>query len=596
MVDPRIYRSGLAVVAVALIVFGFSLENQQGGLGTTLAPAAFNGNGAYSAMVSLAKAHPDRAPGSPDDDAIAQHVASVFRSYHAYAVSTNFATVQTAVGSRTIETVTAARTGLEPGTIVVLAHRDYADSPGEADLSGTTVLLELARVLAGETENRSLMLVSTSGSVGAAGASEVARSLAGSPVDAVIVLGDLASTHVTQPVISPWSTGGALAPPLLRNTLAGPVSSQGGLSAGGTGIGGQLAHLAFPLTVTEQGPFGALGIPSVLLSVSGSRAPVPGKPVSEARIGGLGRAVLEAVNSLDAGQPVPAVASYLLLDGKVVPAWAVRLLVLALILPVLIATVDALARTRRRGHSLLRWLLWVLAGAVPFLAALALIVLARLVGWLGAVPPGPVGDGGVPLHAGGIALLVLVAIVLVASFVALRPYCIRLAAAIGDRERERGPQSPAGDAAAVALLVVMCLTTLVIWVLSPFAAALVVPALHLWLWLAHSGVRSRRVVLAVFAVIGILPPVLVVYYYAHSLGLSPVDIVWNGVLLLASGQVGALAALYWSVLLGCTASALLIMLRSSRERHVEEPAVSVRGPASYAGPGSLGGTESALRR
>ena len=38
------------------------------------------------------------------------------------------------------------------------------------------------------------------------------------------------------------------------------------------------------------------------------------------------------------------------MSGKLVPLWAVRLLVLALILPVAATTLDAAARTRRRGH------------------------------------------------------------------------------------------------------------------------------------------------------------------------------------------------------------------------------------------------------
>jgi hypothetical protein len=41
----------------------------------------------------------------------------------------------------------------------------------------------------------------------------------------------------------------------------------------------------------------------------------------------------------------------------------------------------------------------------------------------------------------------------------------------------------------------------------------------------------------------------------------------------------------------------LIALRALRQpRSAPTPPVSVRGPVSYAGPGSLGGTESALRR
>ncbi len=169
----------------------------------------------------------------------------------------------TADGTRALETVTGTRTGLSGGSIVIVSHRDSLGSPSVADLSGTAVMLELARVLTGETQHRTLVLVSTSGSAGAAGAIQVASHLGG-PVDAVIALGDLAGTQVTHPIVVPWSDGPALASPLLRNTVGSAITCQAGVRPGANSLGGQLAHLAFPLTTSEQGPFGARGYPAVL--------------------------------------------------------------------------------------------------------------------------------------------------------------------------------------------------------------------------------------------------------------------------------------------------------------------------------------------
>ena len=42
MLDPRIYRTGMAAVILAVIVFAFSLESQPAGLTTNLAPDALN--------------------------------------------------------------------------------------------------------------------------------------------------------------------------------------------------------------------------------------------------------------------------------------------------------------------------------------------------------------------------------------------------------------------------------------------------------------------------------------------------------------------------------------------------------------------------
>jgi hypothetical protein len=68
------------------------------------------------------------------------------------------------------------------------------------------------------------------------------------------------------------------------------------------------------------------------------------------------------------------------------------------------------------------------------------------------------------------------------------------------------------------------------------------------------------------------------------------------VLLLAGGGAGVVTALEWSVVLGCTFSVVAIAVQAAREPRPEEAPVTIRGPVTYAGPGSLGGTESALRR
>ena len=57
---------------------------------------------------------------------------------------------------------------------------------------------------------------------------------------------------------------------------------------------------------------------------------------------------------------------------------------------------------------------------------------------------------------------------------------------------------------------------------------------------------------------GIAPPALVIAYYALVLGLGPVGLAWNGVLLIAGGHIGALAAVEWSIVLGCAVSLVLI--------------------------------------
>ncbi len=589
MLDPRIYRTGLMAVVVAVIVVAFSLDNQQGAVGTTLPPEAFNGQMAYADMVGLAKHFPDLRPGSSGDKLLAREVAIALRK-DGLAVSTSTARARTVDGTRTLETVTGTMPGQSAGgSIVVVAHRDAAGRPTPADLSGTALLLELAQVLAGETQERSVVLASTSGSAGAAGATQLARSL-GTPVDAVIALGDMTSAKAREPVVIPWSNGQLLAPTMLRNTVAGALGAQASLKPGDPGLIAQFSHLAFPLTVTEQGPFGTTGEPAVLLSMSSERQPAASQPASAGRLAALGRTVQQTINALGGAPAVPAPSAYLIWDSKVIPAWAIKVLVLALILPVLLTMVDGLARARRRGNPILRWLLWVLAAAVPFVLAVLLVIAAKVTGVLAAPPPGPLGANTMPLGGAGISVIALGAIVIVALLLFRRPLLTALTG--------RPLGTPANAGAGAAVLLVLCAVALAIWVRNPFAAALLLPALHLWMWVVDPDVRIGRPVVALMILAGLVPPVVVGLYYVQSLGLSPVQIVWNGVLLIAGGYIGLSVAVLWSVVLGCLVSVISIAARRPRlhRSRPEQTPVTVRGPVTYAGPGSLGGTESALRR
>jgi hypothetical protein len=607
MVDIRIYRALLALVAFAVIVFAFSLQSQPRAV-TTAPPSGQFFSGAYSTMKdTLASAYQDRAPGSEADRNLATFVEQQLSGHgsaaiHGFTVQTENYTAKTANGTQGLQNVVATSPGLGGGTIVVVSHRDATGSPATADLSGTAVLLGLASALSGETLNRSVMLVSTSGQIGAAGTTQLAGSLAGGAqhVDAVIVLGDLAGASARNPVVVPWSDTDKLAPPLLRNTLASFVTAETRIPVDTGGVGGQLTRLAFPFAVTEQAPFAASGIPAVLLSTDGDLPGLPSNRLApRSQIGNLGTAVLQTVNALDTGPAVAAPTAYLMLSGKIVPLWAIRLLVLALILPVVATTLDALARTRRRGHMTLRWVGWVLVGAVPFLIGLGVLLLSRAAGWLSATPPGAVlggsaGGRGIALSGADTAVLGLVVFLVVVTFVFARPLCLR--ALLHLSEADRRPESPAADAAAVALSVVMCLLALVMWAINPFAALLLVPALHLWLWLAQPSVRAHRLTVAMLLLVAIVPPILVAVYYLIAYDLSPINLLWS-VVLMTGGSMPITTAIVWSVALGCLTSAVVISVRAVRAAvAIAESPVTMRGPSSYAGPGSLGGTESALRR
>jgi hypothetical protein len=590
MLDPRIYRTGLFAVALAVIVFAFSLESQPSGLSTTLAPDAFNPQNAQTALSSLARSFPDRRAGSAGDAQLADSVAGSLRKL-GYSVNRHTFSAATSSGPKTLVNVTGTLAGQSNDAILIVSHRDALHSPGVADLSGTAVMLELARVLGGETAYHTLVLASVSGSTSSVGAAQLAHSLPG-PVDAVIVLGDLAAAHPQGPLIVPWSRGHTLASPGLRNTLAASLSAQAGLKQSPPGLGGQLMHLAFPMTLTEQAPFNDAGAPAVLLSLSGERAPSGAQATNPVMLGTLGRAVLQTVNALSSASDVPRPSGYLVYSGKLIPGWSIRLLALMLIAPVVITTVDGLARVRRRGHRVLDWVGWVLSWALAFVLGGLVVLGAHLVGALSGAPGGPVPAGVSAPHTAGIVTLVLALLVILAGLLLLAP---RLARLLGVA-LQRPPAEAPGPAAGIAVSMILSVVGVAMWLTNPFAAVLIVPALHVWMWLGCVQAPIPRGVKLAGVVLGAVPPALAVLYYALTLKLSLIGVVWNGVLMIAGGQIGPATALLWSLVLGCFAGMLVLAVRRPNREHEPRAAITVRGPAGYAGPGSLGGTQSALRR
>ena len=130
----------------------------------------------------------------------------------------------------------------------------------------------------------------------------------------------------------------------------------------------------------------------------------------------------------------------MLFDGKEIPPWAIRLFVLVLILPVLLAAVDGLARANRRGYSITRSALSVLAASVPFALAVLAVLGAKLTGLLAIAPPDPVGPGTVPIHGGDVALIIGLGCLIVGAFALgrwLLPY--------GKRAGEAGVQEAVFD-------------------------------------------------------------------------------------------------------------------------------------------------------
>jgi hypothetical protein len=594
MLDPRIYRAALVPVLVAFMVVAFSLEDRPRPIRTTLAPDAFDGARAQRELEDLVRRFPVRRPGDAGDDALSRRVELELRQAIEPAAMATVRTThaQTIDGKRTLRTVIATRPGAPGPGLVVVAHRDAAGSPARGELSGTAALLELARVAGDGRLNRTVTFVSTSGgSGGLAGARQMARSLPASVpggVDAVLVLGTMGASEVRKPWVVGWSNGMGTASLQLRRTVESAVHDQIGQDPGGPRALEQWAHLAFPYAAGEQGAFGRRGLPAVLLSATGEHVPDPSAQPSaaeeRARLTAFGQAALRTVHALDNGPDVRGTTSAeIVTRKKVLPGWAIRLLVGALLLPFVLVTIDGFARARRRRAPVGAGLAWVLATVFAVLVTAAFAVLLRVTGLLTAAPPAPVPIGAIPVQ--GVALAA-VAVVAVFNFAVLRRLTLRLASVSG---------TPEGAAAPAALLLLFAAVVLAVWVDNPFAAAFLVPAAHLWLFAVNPESPLPRPLRVLAALLSFAPFVALVVVAAHRLGLGPIDAAWQLVLLTAGGHISPLGWIVWSLALGCAISAVLAAARKRPEED-DEAEVTVRGPRTYAGPGSLGGTESALRR
>ena len=363
---------------------------------------------------------------------------------------------------------------------------------------------------------RTIVLVSTSG--GSGGDAGRARTSLGhtcqGPFDAAIVLGDLAGAARAQAV------RGAL----LRRPRRGPAAAaahgrRSDRPGGRRRTRCARARSASSPTSRSRSPRAnrARSTPRACRRCScrsaANAARRPREAVSAERLEGFGRAVLSAVDALDAAPDVShALQTGVLLQHKTIPAWAVRLLVL-----------DAAARTaaarRRRARApapppragrALDAVDARLRAAVPAVRAVRLS--ARWLGIVGAAPADARLAGALPFD--GAAATAVAAVVLA--------FALGLAVVAGARAAaglRRAPDSEAagpGDAARAARRLLSS------WAATRSRALLLLPALHLWLVSPRRELRPRPPARARrWWRSALLPLLLLVVFYAHQLGLGP---------------------------------------------------------------------------
>lgn len=587
MIEPRVYRAAFLPAVLALVVAMFSLEDQPPAAPLDLAAdVIFEGDVAADEAEQIARRHPDRRAGTDGDAATAETARRGFAE-SGFDVEVDEFTAD----GHDLRNVVATRTGGERERIVVLAGRD-ADSVPDASGSATdtAALLQIAAALEGRAPQKTVVLVSVDGStLGDAGARRYLETATDREhIQAVLALSDLGAGVEGGPATLAWSNDPRRGSIGLERTAGEALRRELPPAAGGEGLLDQVAHLAFPIGVGAQGVLLDEDVEAIRLSGSGLLPPAEEPDVDPDRVGGLGRATLQTVFAIDAASGLEhGPESYLIVAGKVLPEWAVAILTLTLILPALVASVDALARARRRREPVRLWGSWLVARVVPFAAGLLVAVLAVVTG----LSPNVFGTAPVPLSfpldgAGGAALGITAATIALA-WIFLRPVLARWGEA---------PADPGAPGAGCVVAVTVATTTVAVWILNPFAALALVPAAHLWALATLARPPSRRA-RALMVAGGLALPLAILALYMLRLSLDPLEGAWYGFLLIGGGQVGLPAALVGCVLLGSLAAVVEIVLARAPDGAVAEAGgPAVRGPGGYAGPGSLGGTGSALKR
>jgi hypothetical protein len=597
VIEPRLYRAAFLPALLALIVAAFSLEDRPAPLPQTLAAdVLFQGKTAAASATRLATAFPDRRPGSTGDRGSGVEVAHAFNADGFTTVLDRFESDD----GKPLMNVIGRRAGASRHQIVIVASRDASSVPdGPSSAADTAALMEIARVLQGTPSRKTITIASVDGST--LGELGIHRLLAKLPdrnrVEAVLVLSNLAAVGPRVPPIQTWSNDSRRAGVGLERTAAESESEELGRLPHGPVAAAQMIRIAFPIGVGSQGPLLESGLDAIRFSGSGELPPAKDKrgldQINPDRLGSLGRSVLRTVFAVDQTPEPPArgPSTYVTVANNLLPGWAIALLAMSLILPALVASIDAFARARRRHEHVGRSARWALGGVLAVVAGLVLAKLMELAGIFASPPESPIVPELRPLHGGDVAVMAVVAGVVALSWWA----AARMTLGRGDRRLDL-----AGPGAGSAVALILSVLIFAIWFLNPYAALMLVPALHLWLIAAIGRVPDRGAAAPALVAVGLLPLVAVVLYYMSRLSLNPLEGLWYVFLLVTGGAIGIAAALFACVFIGLFGSLVWILVARARRPPVaksEEPArPAVFGPGGYAGPGSLGGTESALRR
>jgi hypothetical protein len=573
------YRGTWLIVGLPLLLAAFSVGQPQA-LPAPALPPAFDEQAAVVLAEDLADTHPDREPGTQGATDAARWVTEAFRAYGFEPRRQRFEADIPGLGRATLENLIVRVPGRARDSIVVLAHRDdIGTGPGADDnASGTAALIEIARTYArragpqldperGVVPLHDLLLVSTDGGAyGALGAERLTGDPAlGNRILAVIVLDSLAGAGEPRLQLAgddPRSPSASFV-----RTAAERILEETGEEPARASAFRQLVDLAFPFSFYEQAPFVARGIPAVTLTTAGDR-PASSfidttAELDPIRLGELGRSAQALLVSVDGGfQLAPESSSYLYLGARTVRGWAVQLVLIAMLLPFLAATVDLFARCRRRRIPLApalrslrsRLVFWLYVGLLFAIFAV-----------LGAGPDG--GARPIASETSAATSWPVVALGFLAGF-AIVGWLIARERLLPRRATTASEQLAGHTAALLALGAI----ALVVVATNAYALIFVLPSLHAWLWLPQLGDRSPWLRGGLLAA-GLLGPLILLGEFAFRFGLG-VDAPWYLAALVSVGYVDPIVVV---VALGWVAAAAQLSALTAG-RYAPYPSARERPP------------------
>jgi hypothetical protein len=536
-VSGRLYRGTWLLVGIPLLAAAFSVHKPNPLPAPQPAlPASFDGASATAQATELAQLYPDRAPGSAGASGAAEWFREQLAPYGLKVVSDRFRTEVPGMGERTLENQIVTVPGRSPSEIVVMAHRDDPGTGAGANdnASGIAALIQLARSYGSSVGARAvspqhtLVFVATDGGAfGDLGARRFAKTQRGDVV-AAIVLDRLGGTGPPRLVLAGLEP--RLASPGFVETAAQLVLEQAGTRPAHPDALSQIVDLGFPYTLDEQGPLLAHGLPALALTSGGERPPseftdTPAR-LDRIRLGQLGQSAQQLLRSLDYGAELaPGTARYVYFGPRVLPGWAIELVLLAALLPFLLAAIDLFAHCRRRHIPLGPALRSYRSRAGYWLWAAVVFELFALLGVWPSAPAVPLPPDATPGTnwpvLGLLGLLILSALGWLVARQRLVP---------------RRPATPTDElAGTTAALLALAVIALLVVATNPFALIFLLPSLHAWLWLPQvrtHPVWTRAAVLAA----GFLGPLLLLGSLAFRYGLG-FDAPWYLAELVAVGYV-----------------------------------------------------------